>query len=165
MTAKRLLAAVIALSALAAPLSAKDSLGVFDNWGAFHDRTGPRCYAISKASPSTMRRDYEPYASIGTWPKRNIRGQLHLRLSRRVSPASPIVLRIGGKKFNLAGGGGDAWAEDKRMDAAIVSAMRSASSMHVSARDDRGTLFSNTYPLQGAATAMDAATIGCAKLR
>jgi hypothetical protein len=146
--------AALALFALATPLSAKDSLGVFGDWGAFRDR----------AAPSTMRRDYEPYASIGTWPKRSIRGQLHLRLSRRVSAASAIVLRIGTKQYTLAGGGGDAWAEDKRMDAAIVSAMRSARSMNVSARDDRGVHFSNTYTLQGAATAMDAATIGCAKL-
>ena len=65
----------------------------------------------------------------------------------------------------LTGGGGDAWAVDRRMDAAIVAAMRSAGSMTVSARDSAGRGFSNSWTLAGAASAMDAATLGCARLR
>ncbi|HQA18674.1 MAG TPA: hypothetical protein PK680_09855, partial [Novosphingobium sp.] len=59
----------------------------------------------------------------------------------------------------------DAWAADKRGDAAIMAAMRSASEMTVNARDANGRGFSNTYDLRGAATAMDAAAVGCAQLR
>lgn len=51
------------------------------------------------------------------------------------------------------------------MDAAIVAAMRSARSMNVSARDARGRRFADSYALDGGATAMDAATIGCARLK
>jgi hypothetical protein len=51
------------------------------------------------------------------------------------------------------------------MDAAIVAAMRSASQMVVSARDARGNRFTDRYSLAGFATAMDAATVGCARLR
>jgi hypothetical protein len=40
--------------------------------------------------------------------------------------------------------------------------MRSAKQMVVRTRDDKGRRFSNTYDLTGAATAMDAATLGCA---
>ncbi|OCC23217.1 hypothetical protein MB02_12710 [Croceicoccus estronivorus] len=160
-----LTAAALAASMIASPLAAKDSLGVFDGWGAFHDASVPRCYAIAMARPSTLRRDYEPYASVGTWPKRQIRNQLHFRLSRQLSPTSSITLNVSGKRFKLTGGGGDAWAQDQRMDAAIVAAMRSAGSMTISARDTRGQVFSNTYGLTGVATAMDAATVGCAKLR
>lgn len=149
----------------ASPLAAKDSLGVFDSWGAFRDPSVPRCYAIAEARPSTLRRDYEPYASVGTWPKRQIRNQLHIRLSRKLASGTAIVLNIGGTRFTLTGGGGDAWAQDRRMDAAIVAAMRAAGSMTVSARDDRGERFANTFDLTGAATAMDAATVGCARLR
>ena len=72
-------------------------------------------------------------------------------------------MSIGGTRFVLAGGGGDAWAQDKAMDAAIVAGMRSARSMTVSSRDARGRRFSDTYVLEGAATAMDAATLGCAR--
>lgn len=161
----RLIVAGLALMALAAPALARDSLGVFETWAAFRDPRVPRCYAIAVAQPSQMRRDFQPYASVGTWPKRQVRNQLHLRLSRRIQPASRIVLSLGGQRFALVGGGGDAWAADRRMDAAIVAAMRSARSMTVSARDASGRGFSNTYALAGAATAMDAAAIGCARLR
>jgi len=51
------------------------------------------------------------------------------------------------------------------MDAAIVAAMRSAGEMTVSARDATGRGFTNTWSLDGAATAMDAAAVGCARLR
>lgn len=157
--------AILAAAALPAPLAAKDSLGVFESWGAFRDASVPRCYAIAMAEPSRLARDYQPYASIGTWPRRQIRNQLHLRLSRKMAAGSGIFLNVGGTRFQLTGGGGDAWAQDKRMDAAVVAAMRSAGSMTVTARDTRGQVFSNTYDLSGAATAMDAATLGCAKLR
>lgn len=157
--------AVLLAMALAAPALARDSLGLFGAWAAFRDPGEPRCYAIAMAEPSLKRRDFQPYASVGTWPRRGVRGQLHIRLSRRTAPTARISLSIGGQRFQLTGGGGDAWATDRRMDAAIVAAMRSAPRMTVSARDERGNPFSNTWPLPGAATAMDAATIGCARLR
>lgn len=158
-----LLAAAAGL--MSAPLAARESLGIFTDWGAFRDPSVPRCYAIAKARPSTRQRDYEPYASIGTWPRRGIRGQFHLRLSRKVRPDVAISLNIDGKRLVLTGGGGDAWAADRTMDAAIVAAMRSAGSMTVRSTDARGRRFSDRYSLAGAATAMDAATVGCARLR
>ena len=157
-------AALLALLALllTAPLAAKDSLGVFGDWGAFRDPQEPRCYAIAAAQNA---RSGQPFASIGTWPKRKVRGQVHVRLSRPVAPSAIISLSVGGQRFELTGGGGDAWARDRTMDAAIVAAMRSAGSMSVSARDRSGRRFTDRYSLEGAATAMDAATVGCARIR
>ena len=159
----RLLLAALAVLALAVPAAAKDSLGVFGEWGAFRDRQVPRCYAIAAAENEA--RDHAPFASVGTWPRRQVRGQVHVRLSRTTAPAATISLNVGGQRFALAGGGGDAWAQDRRMDAAIVAAMRSAGSMSVTARDRAGRRFTDRYTLAGAATALDAATVGCARLR
>lgn len=157
------------LVALAAtPALARDALGLFGSWAAFRDSaqgaSGPRCYAIAKALPSTKQRDYQPYADVAWWPKKAVRGQMHFRLSRKLQPGAPIVLSIGGQKLSLVGGGGDAWAADKRMDAAVIAAMRSASEMTVNARGADGNGFSNTWQLDGAATAMDAAAVGCARV-
>ncbi len=159
----RLVLPALALLALAMPAAAKDSLGVFGDWGAFRDPGVPRCYAIAAAENEA--RDHAPFASIGTWPRRDVRGQVHVRLSRSTAPSAAISLRVGGQRFALAGGGGDAWARDRRMDAAIVAAMRSAGAMSVSARDRAGNRFTDRYSLAGAATAMDAATVGCARIR
>lgn len=150
---------------LAAPAIARDSLGVFDSWGAFRDPRVPRCYAIAAAEPSSRERRFEPFASVGTWPNRGVRNQLHIRLSREVGDGRAIRLRVGRETFDLVGGGGDAWARDKAMDAAVIAAMRSAGSMRVSATDKRGNSFSDRYDLGGAANAIDAATVGCARKR
>jgi hypothetical protein len=159
----RLVLAGLAVFALAAPLAARDSLGVFGEWGAFRDPAVPRCYAIAAAEGEA--RDYAPFASVGTWPKQNVRGQVHVRLSRKLAQGSAVTLTLGGRRFQLTGGGGDAWSRDRTMDAAIVAAMRSTGSMSVSARDVAGRRFTDRYSLDGAATAMDAATVGCARVR
>lgn len=157
---------LLALGALAAaPALARDGLGIYSDWAAFRDPGEPRCYAIAKAQPSTLQRDYQPYADVAWWPRKQVRGQVHFRLSRKVQPGGAITLSIGGQRIALNGGGGDAWAADKRGDAAIIAAMRSASQMTVSARDAAGRGFSNTWNLTGAATAMDAATVACAQLK
>lgn len=150
---------------LAAPAIARDSLGMFSGWAAFRDPAAPRCYAIAMAAPSTMQRDYQPFADVAWWPRQGVRGQVHFRLSRKLQPNAAISLSIGGQRIPLVGGGGDAWAADKRGDAAIMAAMRVAKDMTVSARDAGGRGFTNRYDLSGAATAMDAAAVGCADLR
>jgi hypothetical protein len=149
----------VALLALAAPLAAKDSLGVFDDWGAFRDPAMPRCYAIAAADGS------QGYADVGTWPRQGVRGQVHFRLSRQLSATPRLSLSLGGTRFELTGGGVDAWAKDKQADAAIVAAMRSADSLSVTATDRSGHRFTDRNSLKGAATAMDAATVGCARVK
>lgn len=155
----------------AAPLGAlaKESLGVFGDWGAFRDAGAGRCYAIAMPiDPSddmAAKRDYQPYATIASWPARSVRNQLHIRLSRKIAPKAAITLRVGNRRFALTGGGGDAWARDKAMDAAIIAAIRSASTMQVSARDARGRRFTDRYRLQGAASAIDAALVACSPRR
>lgn len=153
----------LALPALTpAPLAAKESLGVFSNWGAFRDTSIGGCYAIAMARPSRSERNFTPYATITNWPKRRIRGQIQFRLSRKINSNSPISLRIGSRSFRMTGTGNSAWAQNGAGDAAIVAAIRSASTMTISAGDSRGRRFSDSYTLTGAATALDATVVGCA---
>jgi hypothetical protein len=152
----------IALVFTGTPALARDSLGMFGTWGAFRDGAVPRCYAIAMAEPGHGPHTFTAYADVGTWPKRALRGQVHLRLSRRIDTGRPVTLSIGGQRIKLSAGGGDAWAPSPREDAAITAAMRSAGTMTVYARDTAGKAFSDSYQLAGAATAMDAAMLGCA---
>ena len=152
-----------AFGVLATPALARDGLGMFETWGAFRDAGVPRCYAIAIAEkPAGAKVDYQAYADVGHWPKRNLRNQVHFRVSKRLAPGRPIHLRIDRQDFVLAGGGGDAWGADRRMDAAIVAAMRSAKTMRLSGTAAGGRSFSDSYPLPGAASAIDAAALGCA---
>jgi hypothetical protein len=148
------------LFALAAPLAARESLGVFDQWAAFRDDKPQRCYAIAKAQG---RHPAPAYATVSTWPDRKVRGAVHIVLSREVADKSAVRLALGGKRFDLVAKGRNAWTKNPGDDAAIVAALRSASRMSVSARSAKGGNFTDRYALSGVATAIDAATVGCAR--
>lgn len=151
-----------AIALLAGPAAARMALGSFDGWGAFRDEQPYRCFAI--AEPERIGRGpWRPFASVGTWPANGVRGQVHIRLGREKLPAAPVTLTIGGRRFSMAAGGADVWAPDARADAMIVAAMRSARSMTVATRAKTGGALVETYRLRGAATAMDAASLGCAR--
>ncbi len=165
-TRPHILLAVSALLALPAIAQARDALGVYGQWAAFRDPETPRCYAITAAEERAgQSREQEGFASVGTWPGRRVRGQVHVRMTRELAKNSWIVLSIGGKSFSLTGGGSEAWAKDAQMDAAIVAAMRSGGSMTVTALDAKGRRFFDRYSLDGAPTALDAATLGCSGRR
>ena len=74
-----------------------------------------------------------------------------------------MLLRIDGRSFQLLGGGRDAWAPDARADAEIQAAMRTGIDLVVETRSADGRLVRDHYRLRGAATAMDAAAIACAR--
>lgn len=155
------MAAIPASGFAAAPAA----LGIFDGWGAFRDSTTPRCYALAAPSATIGKPQVKAYASVGYWPKSRIRGQFYVRLSKERAPQRELRLTIGSRRFILTGNGAHGWASDPRMDAAIVAAMRSAPSMSVESGTATGGAIADTYRLRGAATAIDAAALGCAKLR
>jgi hypothetical protein len=146
--------------AVATPAAAqRQSLGIFSLWGAF--REGGRCYAVAEPDQaSAAARGGRPFASVSWAP--GLRGQLHVRLSRAKRSGSAVLLRIGDRTFQLIGGGDNAWAPDAAADAEIVGAMRGNLDMTVETRSQTGALVRDHYALRGAATAIDAAAIGCA---
>lgn len=157
-----LIAAGMPVMALAASPAA---LGIFDGWGAFRDPASPRCYALAAPSATIGTPQVKAYASIGYWPRSRIRGQFYVRLSKARAAGRELRLTIGSRRFILTGNGAHGWASDARMDAAIVAAMRSAPSMSIESGTAAGGAIADTYRLRGAATAIDAAALGCAKLR
>ena len=155
---------IVLLIGAAAPAWAQpQSLGVFATWGAFRD--GARCYAITEPYEAPGSGAQRPFASVGHWPARGGGGQLHIRLSRDKRPGSAVLIRIDGRSFQLAGGGRDAWAPDPQADAEIQAAMRTGLELVVETRATDGRPVRALYRLRGAATAMDAAAIACARRR
>lgn len=158
---RRLYAALL-LIALAPPALARDSLGVFGQWGAFRDPQVPRCYAIASANAGAGA---QGFASVSHWPTRQVRGQVHFRLSRVIDPGSRVSLLVGEQRFQLTATARNAWAADAAGDAAIVAAMRAAATMQLRGEDRRGRTFTDSYRLDGAATAIDAADVACPRPR
>ncbi|MDT9599452.1 hypothetical protein [Sphingosinicella rhizophila] len=135
-------------------------MGIFQLWGAFSEPG--RCYAIAQPYRAPRAERWKPFASVGYWPSRRVRSQIHFRLSREKRPGSAVLLRIDDQTFQLLAGGADAWAPDARADADILSAMRTGIEMTIETRSTSGTLVRDAYRLRGAATAIDAAAIACA---
>jgi Invasion associated locus B (IalB) protein len=155
---------VAILLVLASPAAGRDALGIYDGWGAFRDARPHRCFAIAKPERRSKGK-WQAFASVAHWPQQRIRGQLHLRLSRERLAKTGVTLRVGERRFPLVAGSVDAWAPSTQLDAAIIAAMRSAESMSVSAVSAGGSPFFDLYRLKGAATAIDAAALGCARGR
>lgn len=130
-------------------------------WGAFRDNG--RCFAIAQPFQSPRPEGWQPFASVAFQPSLRLRGQLHVRLSREKRPGSAVLLRIDGRSFQLVAGARDAWAPDARADAEIRTAMRTGLEMVIETRSTRGVLVRDQYRLRGAATAIDAAAVACAR--
>jgi hypothetical protein len=148
------------IGALALWLAAERSaIGVYAAWGAF--REGARCYAIAAPVAAGAQSRWRPFASVATRFGRDRRAALFVRLSGTRDLAAPVTLAIGDRRFALSGDDTAVWAPDAATDRAIVAAMRGARSMSVSAVTPAGRPFADSYALGGAATAVDAATLGC----
>lgn len=145
----------------ATSLTAKDRLGVYQSWAAFRDAETPRCYAIAAPEEIVGTATRKAYLSIGFWPKRGIGHQIYVRLSRERSSNSVITLSAGGRRFRLKGEGRSGWATDRRMDLAVIAAMRSAASLSVESIGRDGRSIVDAYALRGAPSAIDAAALGC----
>ena len=151
---------------IALPLAvaqARDTLGLYDDWGAFRDARPPRCFAIAEPARRSRDKAVRPFVTVSYWPAAGLRWQLYVRLRQVKKRGAPVYAVIADRRFLLASGGAQAWAPDAAADAAIVAAMRGAPSLSVVAIDLAGRPFADIYRLRGAATAIDAAALACAK--
>lgn len=155
---------MLAVAVLAGPVEARDALGIYSGWGAFREATPLRCFAIAQPLRKGNGK-WRPFAAVSHWPAQRIRGQVHVRLSRENRAGTPVILTIDQRRFPMVAGGADTWAPDPRIDAGIVAAMRSGRSMSIATVATNGARFADTYGLKGAATAIDAAALGCARGR
>ncbi|WP_053059016.1 hypothetical protein [Croceicoccus naphthovorans] len=144
---------------ISAPAAAQpEPIAAHEGWGAF--REGQKCYAIALAEPSQLARQRQPFASISAGPGNQ---RLTLRLSRTLARDAVITLDVGNRRFRLTGGGDTAWSGGDRTssDREVVAAIRSRDTMTVGARDLNGHYFRDSYRLEGAPTAIDAAIVAC----
>ncbi len=148
-----------AMLLLAVPAAARETIGVYEGWGAFRDATPARCFAIARPVRAGGRAG--GWTSVATWPGSPLRASLHVRLSRARDRSAPVTLTVGERRFALVANTRDAWAADAPSDRAIVAALRGGRSMSVEAVAPGGAPFADVYRLAGAATAIDAAGIAC----
>jgi len=129
-------------------------------WAAI-DR-GASCEALARSVLVAPKGRTQATAGFAFTPDHRRWGEFHAHLSRVPRPGSSVMLEIGDQPFLLAPSGDWAWSRGPAQEQAIITAARNASAMRVEARDGAGRRFVDTYPLQGAPTAIDAAAAACA---
>ena len=142
------------LALVAAAPPGRIALGQFGSWGAFRDAVPARCFAIARS-----RGGGHGTFAVSTWPRLRAHGQIHVRLDRAAGDAT--TLEVSGQRFRLRTRGDEAWAWSPREDARIAAALRGGGVLHVRGVDERGRRFHDSYPLDGAASAIDAMRLGC----
>lgn len=163
-----LLCLLTGMAGAAAGSTGRSVLGIFDGWGAFSEPSPTRCFAIARplrAGREAVGTAGGAFASITTWPDRDIHNQFHVRLSHLRDPRARVTLSVGERRFDLVADAINGWTADVRTDRAVVSAFRTSRSMSVETVSRGGAPFADVYPLRGAATAIDAAGLGCARRR
>lgn len=143
----------------AAPVE-RQAVGQYHGWGAFRESAPSRCFA---AAEPAGRQGSGGAAFVSFWPARGNRAAPSIRLRADPRPGSAILLRVGGRRFQLTARGRDAFPSGPGADAALAQAMRGASAMTVTARTRRGARMRDDYSLTGFPSAVDAAALACAR--
>lgn len=135
-------------------------LGAGGAWVAV-DR-GASCEALSRSLRMVTKDKVQPLAGLSFTPDGRRWAEFHARLSRMPRGDASVMLKIGDQPFLLVARDGWAWSRGPQQAQAIVEALRTATTMSVESRDQRGVRFSDPYLLDGAPTAIDAAAARCA---
>lgn len=159
MTARPLFLAAILLSAPAAGGNA--TLIVASGAWAAVDR-GSSCEAVARSARIAANGKVQSLAAFTFTPDHRRWGEFHVTLRRLPRPGASVMLTIGARPFLLVGRGGDAWSSGPMQEQAIIAAIRDSSTMRVEARDSSGGRFADSFLVNGAATAIDAAAARCA---
>lgn len=146
------------VSAAAAPRASTIFAG--GAWAAI-DR-GASCEALSRSVRIAAKGKVQATAGFAFSPDHRRWGEFHAHLSRIPRPGSSVMLQIGDQPFLLVARGDWAWSRGPLQEQAIIAAARDASAMRVEARDGAGRRFVDSYMLDGAPTAIDAAAARCA---
>ena len=150
----------VALAAMLVPsgvsVAAPEALGAWEGWASF--REGDRCWAVTRPIAISRGQRAMPALLVARFPRGG--AEVRARLSRE-SGLDRVRLSIGPRSIGLVASGATAHALHAGADASIVAAMRGADTLVIEGRDGRGRRFRDVYRLAGAASAIDAAMLGC----
>ena len=142
------------------------AVGVWDRWAAFSDTQPRRCFAVAQPVDATGRTDTRgAFASVATRVGAARADVVFFRLARARAPGAAVTLAIDERRFALTGDAASARAPDAATARAIVGAMRGGRSMSLTTVSRAGRPLADSYTLDGAATAIDAAGLACVERR
>jgi hypothetical protein len=147
---------LFALALVAAPPAhARDSLGLFGDWGAFRQRGS--CYATTASASDAQGRKAPAYLTVTLWAG-NRSPQVMIGLGTNAKSAK---MSAGGQGFTQSVRGDAAWMPDSRGDGLLIAALSMSSSATVSMISPRNNRLTDRYSLKGFNKAWQAVQRGC----
>ncbi len=140
-------------------------IGVFKAWTAYtaKEKKGRACYMASQPKQSTPKgvKRGEIWILVTHRPYKKVRNEVSVYVGYPFKPDSEAVVDIDGKKYKLFTDNETAWAESRKLDNALVGAMRKGRRMVLRGVSSRGTKTTDRYSLTGFTAAHDAITKAC----
>lgn len=139
-------------------------LETFSDWSAYAATGSPRvCFAVAKPkeiSPKAVKRG-PIFFYISRWPGDNVVEEVSVKMGYPFSEGAKATATINGAKFELFTKDEGAFVEKPEMEAKLIEAMKSGSTMKINGRSARGTNTSDTYSLKGLSDALARAAKEC----
>ncbi|OHV82147.1 invasion associated locus B family protein [Rhizobium sp. LCM 4573] len=157
----RIIATVLALTLASAGIASAQSptrIQQFKAWGAYSYKSGNAtvCYVLSVPTakePATVDHG-DIFFIVSQRPGQNISYEPQAMMGYTLQANSKVNVTVDGKSFVMFTKDKAAWVENAAEEPALVAAMRSGSSMTVSATSARGTKTSYSYSLSGISAAL-----------
>jgi hypothetical protein len=140
---------------VASPAQARDSLGLFGDWGAFRQRGS--CYVTTASASDVQGRKAPAYLTVTLWAG-NRSPQVMIGLGTNAKSAK---LSTGGQGFTPNVRGDAAWMPDSQGDGLLIAALSASSAATVSMVSPRNNRLTDRYSLKGFNEAWQAVQRGC----
>ena len=147
---------VLASGALLLAAASPARLSFADGAWASFDR-GTACEAATRAQRIASDRSTQAHAAFAFDRSGPRHGQFAARLGKPVAPGATVIMTIDRQPFLLVSRDGFAWSKGPVQESAIIAAVRTGQYLRLEARSATGGRFIDTYALDGAPGAIDAA--------
>jgi hypothetical protein len=155
------LAALVATPALAQEVTL---LGKFKDWSAYAAAGSPKvCFAVAKptsSSPKNVKRG-PIFFYISQWPADKVVNEISVKMGYPFADGAKATVTVGTAKFELFTKDEGGFVDKPDMEAKLIEAMKSGSTMKIDGKSARGTATSDAYSLNGLGDALDRATKEC----
>lgn len=138
-------------------------------WSVFVEANPKECWVVSTPVESVNTRDGRTVAVrrgkillMVSWrPADGVKGEVYFTGGYPFDPNTPVVLSVGGQKFEFFTKGEDAWPATPEDDQKIIAAMKRGSEAVVVGKSARGTRTEDKFSLLGFTAAVQEAEKRC----
>jgi invasion protein IalB len=149
---------VVAISATAAVAQEVTLLEKFKDWSAYAASGSPKvCFAVSKPTQSNPKKVKRGpiFFYISRWPADNVVNEISVKMGYPFADGAKATVTIGTAKFELFTKDEGAFVEKPEMEAKLIEAMKTGSTMKIDGKSSRGTATNDIYSLSGLGDALE----------